>query len=59
MPKNVAQWTSLAVTSIIVFGRDADVVFALPFGALAGFLAALLVTLDDERRAFVSRRQRT
>ena len=50
MPRNVAQWTGLAVTAIIVFGRDADVIFALPFGMMAGVLATLLVTLDDYRR---------
>jgi len=52
MPKNVAQWTGLAVTAIIVFGRDSDVLYALPFGLLAGVLASLLVAFDDQRRAF-------
>jgi|tagenome__1003787_1003787.scaffolds.fasta_scaffold20777503_1 hypothetical protein len=54
MPKNVAQWTGLAVTAIIVFGRDSDVIYAVPFGLLAGVLASLLVAFDDQRRAFAT-----
>jgi len=54
MPKNVAQWTGLAVTAIIVFGRDSDVLYALPFGLLAGVLASLLVAFDDQRRSFAT-----
>jgi len=50
MPKTIAQWTALAVTTIIVFGRDLDVVYALPMGMLAGTLATVLVMLDDQRR---------
>ena len=41
MPKNVAQWTGFAVTMIIVLGRDADVLTAVPLGIVAGMLAAL------------------
>ena len=58
MPKNVAQWTGLAVTTIIVFGRDSDVIFALPFGMMAGILATLLVTLDEQRRSVLLSRNR-
>ena len=50
MPKTIAQWTALAVTTIIVFGRDLDVVYALPMGMLAGSLAMLFAMLDDQRR---------
>jgi hypothetical protein len=50
MPKNVAQWTGLAVTTIIVFGCDKDVIYAMPLGILAGALAALFVSLDDARQ---------
>jgi hypothetical protein len=50
MPKSVAQWTALAVTTIIVFGRDLDVVYALPMGMLAGTLATLFAMFDDQRR---------
>lgn len=50
MPKTIAQWTALAVTTIIVFGRDLDVVYALPMGMLAGTLAMLFAMFDDQRR---------
>jgi hypothetical protein len=50
MPKNVAQWTGLAVTAIIVFGCDVDVIYAMPLGILAGALATLLASLDDARQ---------
>lgn len=41
MPKNIAQWTGVAVTMIIVLGRDADVLTAIPLGIAAGMLATL------------------
>jgi hypothetical protein len=41
MPKNAAQWTGFAVTLIIVLGRDADVLTAVPLGIAAGMLATL------------------
>ena len=50
MPKNVAQWTGLAVTAIIVFGCDMDVIYAMPLGILAGALATFFVSLDDHKR---------
>ena len=50
MPRNVAQWTGLAVTTIVVFGCDLDVVYAMPLGVFAGALATFFVALDDQRR---------
>jgi hypothetical protein len=50
MPKNVAQWTGLAVTAIIVFGCDVDVIYAMPLGILAGAVATFFISLDDARR---------
>ncbi len=47
MPKNVAQWTGVAIATIVVLGRDSDVVFALPLSLAAGGLAALLVALTE------------
>ena len=59
MPKNVAQWTGLAVTTIIVFGCDKDVIYAMAHGVLAGMLATMLVALDEQReRLAVLRRLR-
>jgi hypothetical protein len=49
MPKNVAQWTGIAVTAIIVLGCDIDVLDALPLGILAGGLATFFVALADQR----------
>lgn len=50
MPRNVGQWTGLAVTAIIVMGCDLDVIYAIPLGVFAGTLATLFVALDDLRR---------
>ncbi len=46
MPKNVAQWTGLAVTAIVVLGCDMDVVYAMPLGIFAGALATFFVGLS-------------
>jgi hypothetical protein len=47
MPKNVAQWTGLAVTAIVVLGCDMDVLYAVPLGIFAGALATFFVSLAD------------
>ena len=47
MPKNVAQWTGLAVTAIIVLGCDMDVLYAMPLGIFAGALATFFAGLSD------------
>jgi uncharacterized membrane protein len=49
MQKNVAQLTGMIVTSIVVFGTDLDVYYALPLGIFAGAVATLLVALSDHR----------
>ena len=49
MPKNVAQWTGLAVTTIIVLGCDMDVLYAMPLGILSGAMATFFVALADAR----------
>jgi hypothetical protein len=36
---NLAQWTGLSVTVIVVAGSDVDVLYAVPLGMLAGALA--------------------
>lgn len=56
MPRNVAQWTGLAVTLIIALGCDRDVFYALPIGIMAGAVAAGLVALDDWRIAAAGRK---
>jgi uncharacterized membrane protein YdjX (TVP38/TMEM64 family) len=49
MPKNVAQFTGIIVTAIIVFGTDMDVFYAMPLGIVAGALATFFVALSDGR----------
>ena len=49
MPKSIAQWTGLVVTSIVVFGCDLDVLYAVPLGILAGALATFFAAFADER----------
>jgi hypothetical protein len=49
MQKNVAQLTGVIVTSIVVFGTDLDVYYAIPLGIFAGAIATLLVSLTEYR----------
>jgi hypothetical protein len=51
MPKNVAQLTGMIVTTIIVFGTDLDVYYAMPLGVFAGALATLFVAASEYRAA--------
>ncbi|MBV9990857.1 MAG: hypothetical protein JOZ72_06135 [Alphaproteobacteria bacterium] len=51
MPRNVAQFTGMIVTAIVVFGTDLDVYYAMPLGVFAGALATLFVALSDYRAA--------
>jgi hypothetical protein len=51
MPKNVAQWTGLAVTAIVVLGCDMDVVYAVPLGVFAGAMATFFAGLTDYNNA--------
>ena len=45
MRLNLAQWTGLCVTTIIVTGSDMDVLYAVPVGIVAGALATFLSAL--------------
>jgi energy-converting hydrogenase Eha subunit A len=47
MPRNVAQLTGMIVTTIIVFGSDLDVFYALPLGVFAGALATLFAAFAE------------
>lgn len=55
MPKNVAQFTGMVVTTIIVMGSDIDVFYALPLGIFAGALATLFVALTNQLEYVVKR----
>ncbi|HEY0299787.1 MAG TPA: hypothetical protein VGC36_00515 [Rhizomicrobium sp.] len=50
MPKNVAQFTGMVVTAIVVFGTDLDVFYAMPLGIMAGALATFFVAASDLKR---------
>jgi hypothetical protein len=47
MPKSVAQLTGVVVCSIVVFGTDLDVTYAMPLGILAGALAVFFVAVAE------------
>ena len=53
MPRTVAQFAGMLVTSIVVFGADADVFTAIPLGIVAGALATFIVAISDEKRKLV------
>ena len=51
MPNNLAQWTGVAVTAIVVLGSDMDMLYAVPLGVLAGALATAFSAAAAERLA--------
>jgi hypothetical protein len=55
MPKSIAQLTGVIVCSIVVFGTDLDVTYAMPLGILAGALAVFFVAIaEGQERAKLS-----
>jgi hypothetical protein len=51
MNMRLAQVTGIAVTSIVVFGTDLDVAYAVPLGIFAGALAMFFAALAEARLA--------
>jgi hypothetical protein len=49
MSRNVAQFTGMVVTTVIAFGTDFDVFYALPLGIFASSLVLVFVALADRR----------
>ena len=47
MPKTIAQWTGIFVTTIVVLGCDVDVLYAVPLGIFAGAVATFCMALAD------------
>ena len=45
MQRAIAQWTGIAVTSIVVLGTDMDVLYAVPLGIFAGALATFFASM--------------
>jgi hypothetical protein len=50
MPFNLAQWTGIAVTMIVVSGTDMDLVYAVPLGLFAGALATFCSSVAEYYR---------
>ena len=58
LPKSVAQLTGIIVCSIVVFGTDLDVTYAVPLGVLSGALAVFFVAVaEGQERVRISRRR--
>ena len=49
LPKSMAQLTGVVVCSIVVFGTDLDVTYAVPLGVLSGALAVFFVSVAESR----------
>jgi hypothetical protein len=47
MNMRLAQVTGITVTSIVVFGTDLDVMYAVPLGIFAGALAMFFAALGE------------
>lgn len=47
LPKSMAQLTGVIVCSIVVFGTDLDVTYAVPLGVLSGALAVFFVAAAE------------
>jgi hypothetical protein len=54
MPKSIAQLTGVIVCTIVVFGTDLDVTYAMPLGVCAGALAVFFVSLMEARSSLGS-----
>ena len=50
LPKSIAQLTGIIVCSIVVFGTDMDVTYAMPLGILSGALAVFFVSRGGRPR---------
>lgn len=58
LPKSMAQLTGVIVCSIVVFGTDLDVTYAVPLGVLSGALAVFFVSVTEGRELVrISRRR--
>jgi hypothetical protein len=51
MPRTLAQWVGIVVTTIVVAGAQHDVTLAVALAVPAGGLASFFVTRDVQRRA--------
>ena len=51
MRVNLAQWTGMGVTAIVVLGTDMDVMYAMPLGIFAGMLAMFFAAVGESQLA--------
>ena len=49
MFKSVAQLTGIIVVTIVSFGTDLDITYAMPLAVAAGMLATFFVAASEER----------
>jgi hypothetical protein len=47
LPQSMAKLTGMIVCSIVVFGTDLDVAYAVPLGVLSGGLAIFFVSAAE------------
>ena len=47
LPKSMAQLTGVVVCSIVMFGTDLDVTYAVPLGVLSGALAVFFLSFAE------------
>jgi hypothetical protein len=52
MPKSVAQLTGLIVVTIVSFGTDLDLTYAMPLAVASGMLATFFVAMAEGRGAY-------
>ena len=53
MPKSVAKLTGVLVTSIVTFGTDLDLTYAMVLGVFAGALATFFVSLAEAKNLYI------
>ena len=58
LPNSVAQLTGVIVCSIVVFGTDLDITYAVPLGILSGAMALFFVSAAEATQAVRINRRR-
>ena len=58
IPRSVAQLTGVLVTSIVAFGTDVEIYYAVPLGVFAGALAMFFVSMSEAQDAYKARWER-
>ena len=53
VPKSVAKLTGVLVTTIVTFGTDLDLTYAIVLGVCAGALATFFVSLAEAKNLYI------